>query len=65
MRGLTVMLLASLVSAGAQAGVVLKVDAKDASGKSVPNEVYYAQDGMLRIDSLDAQRQRHAHRGGA
>ncbi|HYL69895.1 MAG TPA: hypothetical protein VEY89_01160 [Candidatus Dormibacteraeota bacterium] len=55
MRGLTVMLLASLVSVSAEAGVVLKVDTKDDSGKSVPNEVYYAQDGMLRIDSLDAR----------
>ncbi len=55
MRGLTVMLLGSLVSVSAEAGVVLKVDSKDAAGKSAPNEVYYAQDGMLRIDSLDAR----------
>ena len=55
MRGLNLMLLASLVSLSAEAGSVLKVDSKDDSGKSVPKEVYYAQDGMMRIDSLDAQ----------
>jgi hypothetical protein len=55
MRGLNVMLLAALVSLSAEAGSVLKVDSKDASGKTVPKEVYYAQDGMMRIDSLDAQ----------
>jgi hypothetical protein len=38
----------------AQAGVVLKMDAKDSSGKTTPFEAYYAQDGMLRVDSLDA-----------
>ena len=55
MRALNLMLLASLVSLSAEAGSVLKVDSKEASGKSVPKEVYYAQDGMMRIDSLDAQ----------
>ncbi len=54
MRGFNVMLLASLVSLSAEAGSVLKVDRKDSSGKTVPNEVFYAQDGMLRIDNLDA-----------
>lgn len=54
MRGLTVMLLASLVSLSAEAGSVLKVDAKDSAGKATPREVYYAQDGMLRVDELDA-----------
>jgi hypothetical protein len=54
MRGFNVMLFASLVSLSAQAGSVLKVDAKDSSGKTVPNEIFYAQDGMLRIDRVDA-----------
>jgi hypothetical protein len=48
------MLFASLVSLSAQAGSVLKVDAKDSAGKIVPNEVFYAQGGMLRIDRVDA-----------
>jgi hypothetical protein len=30
------------------------VDRKDSSGKTVPQEVFYAQDGMLRIDRVDA-----------
>ncbi len=55
MRGFNVMLLASLVSLNAEAGAVLKVDSKDSSGKTVPKEVYYAQDGMMRIDSLDTK----------
>ncbi len=55
MRGFNVMILAAVVSLNAQAGAVLKLDSKDTSGKSVPKEVYYAQDGMLRIDSLDAK----------
>lgn len=54
MRGFNVMLLASLVSLSAEAGLVLKVDSKDSAGKTTPKEVYYAQDGMLRIDVLDA-----------
>ncbi len=53
MGALKVMLLASLVSANAQAGSVLKVDLKESTGKTVPKELYYAQDGMMRIDSLD------------
>jgi hypothetical protein len=53
MRVFNVMILASLISVSAQAGSVLKVDAKDASGKTVPREMWYAQDGMLRIDDLD------------
>jgi hypothetical protein len=50
-----VLLLSLLLSAAAQAGTVLKVDAKDSAGKTVPHEVYYAQRGMMRIDQLDAQ----------
>jgi hypothetical protein len=53
MRVFKVMLLASFISVSAQAGSVLKVDAKDASGKTAPREAWYAQDGMLRIDDLD------------
>ena len=54
MRGVNLVLLASLVSMSVEAGSVLKIDRKDASGKTEPNEVFYAQDGMLRIDNLDA-----------
>src|SRR5262249_17957755 len=54
MRVLIVLLFTSLVSLGAHAGSVLKLDAKDSAGKAVPNQVYYAQDGMLRIDRVDA-----------
>ena len=46
MRAVNLMLLASLVSLSAEAGSVLKVDTKDAAGKTVPKEIYYAQDGM-------------------
>lgn len=53
MRSVKLMLLASLISMSAEAGSVLKVDRKDSSGKTVPNEVFYAQDGMLRVDNLD------------
>ena len=49
------LLLSLLLSALAHAGAVLKVSIKDASGKLLPNEIYYAQDGMMRIDSLDPQ----------
>ena len=45
--------LGSLLAITAHAGAVLKIDRKDDSGKRVPNEVYYAQNGMLRIDSVD------------
>ena len=55
MRVINVMLLASLVSVSAEAGSVLKVDAKDAAGKMEPREMWYAQDGMLRIDDVDAR----------
>jgi hypothetical protein len=55
MRVFNVMLLASIVSLSAEAGSVLKVDAKDSSGKTAPREVWYAQDGMLRIDDVDAR----------
>ncbi len=46
-----------LVVAGvsAHAGAVLQVGIKDAAGKTVPDEVYYAQNGMMRVDSLNAQ----------
>ena len=54
MRGCNMMLLGLLVSLNAEAGSVLKVDSKDASGKSTPKEIYYAQDGMLRVDDLGA-----------
>ena len=53
MRALTVT-IALLVSLSAHAGSVLKMDAKDSAGKTQPFETYYAQDGMLRIDRLDA-----------
>lgn len=46
--------LALLFSLAAYAGAVLKMDAKDATGKTQPYETYYAQDGMLRIDRVDA-----------
>jgi hypothetical protein len=51
------LLLALVVLAGgsAHAGAVLQVGVKDATGKTVPDEVYYAQNGMMRIDSVDAQ----------
>jgi hypothetical protein len=55
MRTNKLILLSFLVSATASAGVVLKVDSKDSAGKSVPKEVYYAQDGMMRIDSVDSK----------
>jgi hypothetical protein len=55
MRVFNVMLLALLVSVSAEAGSVLKVDSKDASGKTAPREMWYAQDGMLRIDDVDAR----------
>ena len=54
MRGFNMLLLGLLVSVSAQAGSVLKIDAKDSAGKSTPKEVYYAQDGMLRVDELGA-----------
>jgi len=48
-------LLATLACATAHAGAVLTVSTKNTDGKLVPDEVYYAQDGMMRIDSLDSQ----------
>ncbi|HVN46970.1 MAG TPA: hypothetical protein VMT66_17205 [Steroidobacteraceae bacterium] len=53
MRTIQLTLVSLLVSAAADAGVVLKVDSKDSTGKVVRSEVYYAQDGMLRVDSVD------------
>jgi hypothetical protein len=55
MRAINLMLLSLLVSATASAGVVLKVDSKDSTGKTVPKEIYYAQNGMMRIDSVDSK----------
>jgi hypothetical protein len=54
MRVFNMMLLSLLISVSAEAGSVLKVDSRDAAGKSTPKEVYYAQDGMLRVDDLGA-----------
>lgn len=54
MRVLTAISLTLLFSLSAHAGAVLKMDTKDAGGKTQPFETYYAQDGMLRIDRLDA-----------
>jgi hypothetical protein len=54
MRVLQLVLPLMVFAGTAQAGVVLKMDAKDSSGKATPFEAYYAQDGMLRVDSLDA-----------
>ncbi|MBV9344240.1 MAG: hypothetical protein JOZ03_04535 [Gammaproteobacteria bacterium] len=52
MRAL-VLLFSIIIAPAALAGAILKVDRKDSAGKTVPHEVYYAQDGMLRIDSVD------------
>jgi hypothetical protein len=54
MRALTLATVALLFSLTAHAGSVLKMDTKDSAGKTQPFETYYAQDGMLRIDRLDA-----------
>ncbi|MBS0578012.1 MAG: hypothetical protein JSR36_01970 [Proteobacteria bacterium] len=54
MRTIIAGTLALLFSLVAHAGSVLKMDAKDAAGKTQPFETYYAQDGMLRIDRMDA-----------
>ena len=54
MRVFAAITLALLFSLSAYAGSVLKMDAKDSAGKTQPFETYYAQDGMLRIDRLDA-----------
>jgi hypothetical protein len=53
MRTIIAGTLTVLFSLGAHAGAVLKMDTKDAAGKTQPFETYYAQDGMLRIDRLD------------
>lgn len=53
MRALNLLLLSLLLAPSAFAGAVLKIDRKDSAGKTTPHEVYYAQDGMLRIDSVD------------
>ncbi len=54
MRTILAGTLAVLFSLTAHAGSVLKMDEKDSAGKTQPYETYYAQDGMLRIDRLDA-----------
>ena len=54
MRVLQLALPLIVLAGTAQAGVVLKMDSKDSSGKTTPFEAYYAQDGMLRVDSLGA-----------
>src|SRR5215467_13448829 len=54
MRVLQLALPLMVFAGAAQAGVVLQMDAKDSSGNTTPFEAYYAQDGMLRVDSLDA-----------
>ena len=56
MRMLNLLLILSLFTASAEAGVALQVSSHDSSsGKATPHEVYYAQGGMMRIDSLDSQ----------
>jgi len=55
MRTLQLTLPLLLLATTAHAGAVLKVDARDSSGKTSPSEVWYAQDGMLRVDSLDSR----------
>jgi hypothetical protein len=55
MRANHLLLALALASGSVHAGAVLKVATKDTSGKTFPDEVYYAQNGMMRIDSLDAQ----------
>jgi hypothetical protein len=50
------LLILSLFMARVEAGVVLQVSSRDSlSGKATPHEVYYAQGGIMRIDSLDGQ----------
>ena len=54
MRLIFSLLALSLIAATAQAGVVVRISAKNlASGPSSDHQVYYAQDGMLRVDTLD------------
>lgn len=55
MRAYHLLLSLAVASGAAHAGAVLQVAAKDASGKTVPDEVYYAQNGMMRIDSMDTK----------
>lgn len=46
-------LVLCLLTATAQAGVVLHVGSRDLpSGKAAPHELYYAQNGMMRVDTL-------------
>lgn len=55
MSRLNGLLLLALVATTARAGAVLQVSSRDlSSGKTTPHEVYYAQDGMMRIDMLDS-----------
>lgn len=56
MRRLQGLLILSLFATAAHAGAVLQVSSRDLpSGKAAPSEAYYAQDGMMRIDQLDAR----------
>jgi hypothetical protein len=49
------LLALAILSGSVHAGAVLQVATKDPSGKTVPDEIYYAQSGMMRIDSIDAK----------
>jgi len=53
-RIIPALLLPFILAVTAHAGAVLKVTKKDSSGKADGSEVYYAQEGMVRIDELDA-----------
>ncbi|HSY09003.1 MAG TPA: hypothetical protein VK820_10780 [Steroidobacteraceae bacterium] len=56
MRIVNLLLILSLLTATAEAGVVLQVGSRESSsGKTTPHQVYYAQDGMMRIDMLDSR----------
>jgi hypothetical protein len=56
MRTLNMLLILSLLATTARAGVVLQMSSRHLpAGKAAPHEVYYAQDGMMRIDQLDAR----------
>src|ERR1700676_1098904 len=56
MRVLLASLTLSFMAVVAEAGVVVRYETKDlTTGKTSDNAVLYAQDGMLRMDSLDEQ----------
>jgi hypothetical protein len=58
MRVLLASLTLSFIAAVAEAGVVVHYETKDLkTGKTSHDTVFYAQDGMLRIDSLDERGQ--------